>query len=305
MTAQWREVLIVTGGSTPQVVTETIYALGKRAPEPIIPSKIICVVTKGVADRFGCTFETALGKLKSELKARGDWERRLQDWHSETTGLFVEFPHTQDGTPVNDIRTNDDVVLFGDLVSEIVRYETSDQGARVHLSLGGGRKTMSFDGGAALSLFGRAQDELLHVLPDGIGPVHRGWLTAAMFEYPERYRPNPVERFIEIYEETFKVGHGRPENLGLYTSSLTLTGSEAFKTKLQKTQVARFAAYKSHLLDALQERLRHPDLAIRFGSPLKEVRIPEKGMSKGSPKTVHRMVFGLPLLPSEIIINFG
>ena len=65
---------------------------------------------------------------------------------------------------MEDIRTEMDAVQFGDLISEIVRTETLDDRSRVHLSLAGGRKTMSFQGGAAMSLFGRAQDELSHVL---------------------------------------------------------------------------------------------------------------------------------------------
>ncbi len=36
--------------------------------------------------------------------------------------------------------------------------------------------------------------------PFGIGNEHGGWLTARMFEYPEDYAPNPVDRFIRIYE---------------------------------------------------------------------------------------------------------
>lgn len=160
----WREVLVVTGGSTPQLVTETIYALARRVEDPIIPTKIICTVTKGVANGFGGAFEKELLRLQQSLCLSCDWERRERAWHTAETGLFVEFPSYENGRPVEDIRSDTDAVRFGDLVSEIVRTETLHEDTRVHLSLAGGRKTMSFHGGAAMSLFGRAQDELSHVL---------------------------------------------------------------------------------------------------------------------------------------------
>jgi hypothetical protein len=52
----------------------------------------------------------------------------------------------------------------------------------------------------------------------------------------------------------------------------------------------------------LQQRLHHRELADRFGAPLKDVKIPQKIKVKGSPKTVYRVVFGLPLLPTEIMM---
>jgi CRISPR-associated protein (TIGR02584 family) len=159
----WREVLIVTGGSTPQVVTETLYALASRNKDPVVPGKIICVVTLGVSGGFGTQFEARLARLRSELGLPIGWERgndRLRD----PEGLFVVFPEARDGIAVSDIRSDLDAVAFGNLVCDVVRTETADPCARVHVSLAGGRKTMSFHGGAALSLFGRAQDELSHVL---------------------------------------------------------------------------------------------------------------------------------------------
>ena len=74
--------------------------------------------------------------------------------------------------------------------------------------------------------------------------------------------------------------------------------------KLRTRQVKRFASYKSHLVEELQKRLHHPELADRFGAPFKDVKIPQKRLTaRGQLKAVQRVVFGLALLPSEIIIN--
>src|SRR2546421_354788 len=113
--AEWRNVLVVTGGSTPQVVTETIYALATRPTDAIVPAKIICAVTKGVANSFGPQFEAILLQLKQSLALSVDWERRERAWHTAKSGLFVEFPHYQDGRFVEDIRSDADAVHFGDL----------------------------------------------------------------------------------------------------------------------------------------------------------------------------------------------
>ena len=51
-----------------------------------------------------------------------------------------------------------------------MREITADPQASLHVSIAGGRKTMGFYVGYALSLFGRAQDRLSHVL---VPPVIR------------------------------------------------------------------------------------------------------------------------------------
>lgn len=415
----WNNVLVVTGGSTPQVVTETLYALATRAPEPFVPAKIICVVTKGVANGFGAPFEAALDRLKIEQNLTTDWDRRTQAWHAAATGLFVEYPRSPQEQPVDDIRTDEDAVYYGNLVSEIVQRETADPNARVFLSLAGGRKTMSFHGGAALSLFGRPQDELSHVLvhpsdyegcsdfwfptrgtslvkhkdgrelnasesevqielaiipyvrvrdrlprsliarrmdyaryvaqtnavlgrvplfldlttaerrvrigdifdftlpnvefalyqlmaewkqnerpgagPRGIGKSHFGWLTARMFEHPERYAPNPVERFIAIYNDTFKTGDSRATDI-VYK----ITGAPQNATQRRLNGKA-FGQWKAKLMDTLEEELSDSDLADRFGAPAQPVKV----LSRGSDRLRKYVVFGVRLDAREIMINAG
>jgi CRISPR-associated protein (TIGR02584 family) len=416
--ANWDNVLIVTGGLTPQVVTETIYALATRSPGPFIPAKIVCVVTKTVADRFGGQFEAALARLKHEVSIEATWDRSSEDWRKAAIGLFVEYPRYPGGAAVEDIRSDDDAVRFANLVSEIIRVETAKAECRIHLSLAGGRKTMSFHGGAALSLFGRTQDELSHVLvnpqefegcadfwfptktscpvkhrdgraldakdasvelanipyirargripglidqaldysqyvaqtnaalgrtplflelttaeqrvrigdildftlantdfalyqlmaewkrggtsgagPRGIGNGHSGWLTAHMFEYPEQYAPNPVERLIEIYDQTFKRGTKRPKKL-------PLTAKPRVESQ-RKANLRCLAQWKSRMIRELQERLHLSELADRFGAPFEDVEIRQTRTFESGPREVRIVVFGLRLLPSEIDIHAG
>jgi len=67
-------------------------------------------------------------------------------------------------TKLADIRTVKENEATGDRISSFIRTKTSEPGTRLHCSLAGGRKTMSFYLGAALQLFGRPQDRLYHIL---------------------------------------------------------------------------------------------------------------------------------------------
>jgi CRISPR-associated protein (TIGR02584 family) len=384
---RWREVLIVTGGVTPQVVTETIYALATRHNDPIVPSKIICVVTKGVVGRFGAELETALSGLQRQLGLTADWDRRERAWHTGLKGLYLELP-TDGSRAIDDIRSEIDAVRFGDLMSAIVRTETAHHDSRVHLSLAGGRKTMSFYGGAAMSLFGRPQDELSHILVhptdfegcvdywhptpwphavrhrDGrqldannatvelalipylrvrnnlpeiilsrdldyssyvaqinalLDPsqlsiklvtatrsihvsgitelvlsnqefalyqlmsewrlkghvtemlAHRqdycGWLSFAMFAFPERYRPNPIRRYIEIYAETFKTNTQLADTIHQVLNPHP--GDQGVRDSNKKS----VGQIKSKMERSIRGQLQSSELAARIGAPERPVKV--------------------------------
>ena len=86
---------------------------------------------------------------------------------------------------LDDIRTPQDNEAAADLISELVRSFTADPDCALHASLAGGRKTMSYYLGYALSLYGRPQDRLSHVL------------VSEPFEaHPDFYYPTPQERVI-------------------------------------------------------------------------------------------------------------
>lgn len=385
---RWREIVVVTGGVKPQVATETLYALARRPVDPIVPDKIVCVVTQGVAAGFGPEFERQLARLRANLGLAPGW-RRDGDRLAGREGLFVVFPVGRDGAPIDDIRSDADAAAFGDLVCDVVRAETADPKTRVHLSLAGGRKTMSFHAGAALSLFGRAQDELSHVLvypadlerrddfwfpgaphervelalipfirlrerldpallarpmdyaayvarinasasraplslelitcerrvrigdiadfvlpnkefalyqlmaewardrrpgadASGLGPERRGWLAMAWFgSPPPRIAPNPIRRFLAIYEATFKAGGRAPARV----TAAPRIDAEASEN------LNYFMQTKSKLVKALRRELPEESLARRFGAPPTPVEA--EGVS----------VFGLQLAPADIAIR--
>jgi hypothetical protein len=94
-----------------------------------------------------------------------------------------------DGTPIRDIRTREDNERLADTLTSTMREMTADSDSALHVSIAGGRKTMGFYAGYALSLFGRPQDRLSHVL------------VSAPFESNHFYYPTPYRHLIHIHSE--------------------------------------------------------------------------------------------------------
>jgi CRISPR-associated protein (TIGR02584 family) len=145
-----RRILIVTGGMSPAIVTETLWALAAAREPAFWPDRVFVVVTAGAMERCRTSL---LGPA-----------RKLELLSSELKRPSLASATEIVSTDCTDIRSEEDAIAFGDAVCEVVQRETRDEHAIVHLSLAGGRKTMSFHGGAAMTLFGRPQDELSHVL---------------------------------------------------------------------------------------------------------------------------------------------
>lgn len=157
-----KKTLLCALGLTPQILTETIYALsaGSKTCAPWIPDEIFVVTT----DRGYRNIQLELthpqtGQLNQLCK---DYGLPLLSIPEENIVLLK----SGDGA-FTDIRTPEDNANAGNQIAETVRRLTSDPNRELHVSLAGGRKTMGFYLGYALSIYGREQDRLSHVLVDG------------------------------------------------------------------------------------------------------------------------------------------
>jgi len=83
-----------------------------------------------------------------------------------------------DGAEMEDARSLDDHEALANFIMTEVRNRTASPDTSLHASLAGGRKTMTFYIGYAMSLFGRAQDTLSHVL------VSKDYETLRGFWFP-------------------------------------------------------------------------------------------------------------------------
>jgi CRISPR-associated protein (TIGR02584 family) len=152
-------VLLVVCGLSPQVVSETVFALARTAPleERAVPTEIRVVTTATGAVRVGEAFLGPRSRLRCLIDEHGLPPIEFGAGHVHiVTGEADE--------PLADIRTAEDNGHVADALTDIVRDLTADPACALHVSLAGGRKTMGFYAGYALSLFGRGQDRLSHVL---------------------------------------------------------------------------------------------------------------------------------------------
>lgn len=175
-----RRILLAVTGLSPQIVTETLYALAVASPEPFIPTEIHLITTAEGAER------ARLALLSDEP----GWFHRLRaDYQLPEIAFDTRHIHVlrdAAGVPLADIRSPQDNLLCADFITEKVRELTADPDAALHVSIAGGRKTMGFFLGYALSLFGRAQDRLSHVLVSE--PFEASW---------NFFYPTPYENVIE------------------------------------------------------------------------------------------------------------
>ncbi|MEO1766921.1 CRISPR-associated ring nuclease Csm6 [Thiobacter aerophilum] len=169
-----RRVLLAVSGLTPQVVTETLYALIHQ-PAPFVPTEV----------RLITTAEGAARARLALLSEDPGWFRRLcLDYALPPIAFGEAHIHTIEdasGVALADIRTPADNQHAADRITDIVRTLTADPGTALHVSIAGGRKTMGYYLGYALSLFGRPQDRLSHVLVSE--PFESSW----EFFYPTRH----------------------------------------------------------------------------------------------------------------------
>ncbi|MCS6781453.1 MAG: CRISPR-associated ring nuclease Csm6, partial [Geminicoccaceae bacterium] len=166
-------------GLSPQVVTETLYALAVRPPEgraAFVPTEIHLITTATGA-------EHARLNLLSE---RPGWFHQLRrDYDLPEIAFGPEHLHVltaASGAALEDIRAPEDNERAADFITDKVRELAADPSAALHVSIAGGRKTMGFYLGYALSLYGRPQDRLSHVL---VSPPYES--------HPQFYYPTPYE----------------------------------------------------------------------------------------------------------------
>lgn len=180
-----RRVLLAVCGLSPQVVTETIYALAAQADHPFVPTEVHLVTTDEGARR------AELALLSSDLgwfhKLRRDYE--LPEMQFDRSHIHVISDRR--GHPMMDIRTPEDNQAAADCLTEQVRLFTSDPNCALHVSIAGGRKTMGFYLGYALSLYGRSQDRLSHVLVSV--PFESSW---------DFFYPTPYNRVLQTSDGT-------------------------------------------------------------------------------------------------------
>ena len=189
-----RRVLLAVTGLSPQVVTETLYALTQRQQPPFVPTEVRLITT-------------ATGAREARLNLLAEktgWFHRLRaEYRLPAIRFDADCIHVLDdgqGRALDDIRTPEQNERAADFITDIVRSLTEDDSAALHVSLAGGRKTMGYYLGYALSLYGRAQDALSHVLVSEPFENNREFFYPTRNEHPIRVRRGDKEQTFDCRE---------------------------------------------------------------------------------------------------------
>jgi len=152
-----RDLLVALCGLTPQVITETLWALNQQRPS-VIPDKIFIVTTQSGSKACERLLFGKRGKLYS-------YQREYRSTQSIRCGpRNVIILRGSDGNPVEDLRTQRDNLAVADQLAAFIRDLTAIPNTRLHCSVAGGRKTMGVILAAVLQVYGRPEDRLYHVL---------------------------------------------------------------------------------------------------------------------------------------------
>ncbi|MFI3157762.1 MAG: CRISPR-associated ring nuclease Csm6 [Methylococcaceae bacterium] len=246
-----KSILLAVTGLSPQVVTETLYAIHQQGQA--LPEQIHILTT-------------AEGYQRARLTLINDgWLARFyNDYHQPKPDFSERHIHIlqhSNGELLADIRTQADNQAMADGITEWIRTLTADPDTALHVSIAGGRKTMGFYAGYALSLYGRQQDHLSHVL-----------VSADYESHPQFYYPTPYSQVIYGNDPTRKpldtqnaevmladiafvrLRHGLDEAL--------LQGKSSFSASVSKAQQALGPAHLS--IDLKQRSIKAQDTLIKL-----------------------------------------
>lgn len=175
-----RRVLLAVSGMSPQILTETLWALTQRQTPAFFPTEIHLITTRaGALNAERNLLDPVHGHYHAMCR---DYGLTPEAFHADHVHLIVD----ADGEALADIRTPEENEAAADFITNMIRGFTADARCALHVSIAGGRKTMGYYAGYALSLFGRAQDRLSHVL-----------VNAPFEGLRDFYYPAPQRRLIQ------------------------------------------------------------------------------------------------------------
>jgi CRISPR-associated protein (TIGR02584 family) len=156
-------ILIATMGASPAVLTETVWSLS-HVTLSVVPDEIVVLTPKNCADR-----------LKKEILSGEEsvWNRLLKELVKDKINIdgklvFGEMSiHVIPDAHKNamwDLRSAEDNLLAADFMMQEIRKYSESPDTEIIASIAGGRKTMSALLLSCMTLLGREEDKVVHVL---------------------------------------------------------------------------------------------------------------------------------------------
>ncbi|MBL1215643.1 MAG: TIGR02584 family CRISPR-associated protein [Ignavibacteriae bacterium] len=158
-----KNILVCVSGLTPQIVTESLYSLSVQRKIKIDEIYILTTLRgkKVIEGKDPAEFTPKI-PLKTEI------ENLCNKYKIDKPAFTQNNKHIivtkEESVELFDVRTDEENILFPNKTAEFIKRKTSDPENVLYCVISGGRKTMSVHLANALSMFGRENDKLLHVL---------------------------------------------------------------------------------------------------------------------------------------------
>lgn len=156
-----KTVLIVLLGTSPAILTETVWALAVN--EKIVPDEIEIWTTKTGKEKFEAQVFNPEKNVWESLKA--DLIKRKIDIADKLIlgdDSWKIFANTEKQRLEDLLTTDDNLAAADKMLAELRKYD--EPSTQILLSIAGGRKTMSALALQCMSLLGREGDKVYHVL---------------------------------------------------------------------------------------------------------------------------------------------
>ena len=174
-----KNILLISSGFTPQVITETIYYYNSLYKPSFLFDEVHVVTDLRGSEKIE---RTLFGKDGAIVNLYKDYDIDSKSIRFDKN--CVHIIKDKEDVMLNDIRSVKDNKSTINQVFQLVQKFTSIDDTTLYTSVAGGRKSMSVIVGQAMQFFGRDQDKLIHVLVDDI----LFSTTARDFYYPTPYK---------------------------------------------------------------------------------------------------------------------
>lgn len=161
MSQHKRIILVSAMGTSPAVLTNMVWGLAHQK-HSIVPDEIVVFITKSGKDLLiQRLFDDGIwNEMRSDLKR----EKIEIDGKLVFGATSIRVIPDAEGNEIEDLRTGDDNLRAADFMLSQLRQYTEDSETELHVSIAGGRKTMSALLFSCMTLLGRECDKVYHVL---------------------------------------------------------------------------------------------------------------------------------------------
>lgn len=158
-----RTILVAGMGTSPAVLTETVWALAHQKI-PVIPDEIVVLVTMSGKEKLCRELLAGEKPVWSEMLVALKKEKICIDDKLLFGDTSIHVIPDERGNGTWDLRSGEDNLRAADFMLRQIRQYTEASDTVVLASIAGGRKTMSALLFSCMSLLGREDDKVFHIL---------------------------------------------------------------------------------------------------------------------------------------------